>query len=157
MNFYNCFQLNSFSSTNQWILGKIWKFVIFIISCLNQQKSEVWMWNDCTNSGAALCKILNPLVKNWRSYGRSFVAMATATLFLFLDVVFEGNEERIWIIYYSGSLVDSFCPLCLVFREIKRKALIGNDDVIVFDVIKLLTSQHGNVTSLRYVVLKTVL
>ena len=83
--------------------------------------------------------------------------MATATLFLFLDVVFEGNEERIWIIYYSGSLVDSFCPLCLVFREIKRKALIGNDDVIVFDVIKLLTSQHGNVTSLRYVVLKTVL
>ena len=58
---------------------------------------------------------------------------------------------------FSGSLVDSFCPLCLVFREIKRKALIGNYDVIVFDVIKLLTSQHGNVTSLRYSVLKTVL
>ena len=37
-----------------------------------------------------------------------------------------------WFIYFSGSLVDSFCSLCLFFREIKRKALIGNDDVIVF-------------------------
>ena len=61
----------------------------------------------------------------------SIVAMATATLFLFLDVVFEGTEERIWLIYFSGSLVDNFCSLCLFFREIKRKALIANDDVIV--------------------------
>ena len=61
----------------------------------------------------------------------SLVAMATATLFLFFDVVFEGIEERIWLIYFSGSLIDSFCSLCLFFREIKRKALIGNDNVIV--------------------------
>ena len=42
----------------------------------------------------------------------SLVAMATATLILFLDVVFELIEERIWFIYFSGSLVDSFCSLC---------------------------------------------
>ena len=61
----------------------------------------------------------------------SFVAMATATLILFLDVVFVLIEARIWFIYFFGSLVDSFCSLCLFFREIKKKALIGNDDVIV--------------------------
>ena len=42
-----------------------------------------------------------------------FVAMATATLFLFFDVVFECIEERIWFIYFSGTFVDSFCSLCL--------------------------------------------
>ena len=57
----------------------------------------------------------------------SLVAMATAT---FLNVLFELIEERIWFIYFSGSLVDSFCSLCLFFREIKIKALIENDDVI---------------------------
>ena len=30
----------------------------------------------------------------------SLVAMATATLILFLDVVFELIEERIWLIYF---------------------------------------------------------
>ena len=49
------------------------------------------------------------------------VAMATATLILFLDVVFELIEERIWFIYFSGSLVDCFCSLCLFYREIKGK------------------------------------
>ena len=44
------------------------------------------------------------------------VAMATATLILFFDVVFELIEERIWFIYFSGSLVDSFCSLC-VFQK----------------------------------------
>ena len=51
----------------------------------------------------------------------SLVAMATAILILFFDVVFELTEERIWFIYFSGSLVDSFCSLCLFFRGIKRK------------------------------------
>ena len=39
----------------------------------------------------------------------SLVSMATAILILFLDVVFELIEERNWFIYFSGSLVDSFC------------------------------------------------
>ena len=53
----------------------------------------------------------------------SLVAMATATLILFLDVVFEimRQEFRLHI----------FLVLLSVFREIRRKALIGNDDVIV--------------------------
>ena len=51
----------------------------------------------------------------------SLVAMATSTILLFLDVVFEVLEKRIRFIYFSGSLVDSFCSLCLFFREIKRK------------------------------------
>ena len=59
------------------------------------------------------------------------VTMATATLILFFDVVFELIEERIWLTYFSCSLVGSFCSLCLFFREIKRKALLGNDDVMV--------------------------
>ena len=45
----------------------------------------------------------------------SLVTMATVTLILFLDVVFELIKERIWFIYFSGSLVDSFCSLCLFF------------------------------------------
>ena len=61
----------------------------------------------------------------------SLVAMAATTLKLFLDVAFELIEERIWFIYFSGSLADSFCSLCLFFREIERKALIGNDDVLM--------------------------
>ena len=62
----------------------------------------------------------------------SLVAMAIATLILFLDAVLEVIEERIWFIYFSSFLVDSFCSLCLFYREIKRKALIANNDVIVF-------------------------
>ena len=33
----------------------------------------------------------------------SLVAMATATLILFLDEVLDLIEERIWFIYFSGS------------------------------------------------------
>ena len=71
----------------------------------------------------------------------SLVAMAKATLILFLDVVFEPIKERICFIHFSGSLVDSFCLLSLFFREVKGKALRGNDYVI-----KFMTSQGGNVT-----------
>ena len=59
------------------------------------------------------------------------VAMATASLILFLDVVFYLFKKKIWFIYFSSSLVDSFCSLCLFYREFKRKALIGNDEFIV--------------------------
>ena len=73
----------------------------------------------------------------------SLVAMATATLILFLDVVFELIEARIWFIYFSGSLVDSFCSLCLFFREIRDSF---NSFHCVDDAIKFMTSQHGNAT-----------
>ena len=48
----------------------------------------------------------------------SLVAMATATLILFLDVVFELIEARILFTYFSGSLVDSFCSLCLFSEKL---------------------------------------
>ena len=47
----------------------------------------------------------------------SLVAMATATLILILDVVFELIEALICFTYFSGSLVDSFCSLCLFQRN----------------------------------------
>ena len=50
----------------------------------------------------------------------SLVAMATATLLLFFDVVFELIEERIWFIYFSGSLVGSFCSLCLFTEKLRE-------------------------------------
>ena len=45
------------------------------------------------------------------------VAMATATLILFLDVVFELIEARISF-YFSGSPVDSFCSLRLFSEKL---------------------------------------
>ena len=50
----------------------------------------------------------------------SLVATVTAT-FIFLDVVFEGIKERTWSIYFSGSLVDSFCSLCLFLEKLGEK------------------------------------
>ena len=51
----------------------------------------------------------------------SLVAMATATLILFLDVVFELIDARISFTYFSDSLVDSFCPLCLFSEKLEEK------------------------------------
>ena len=48
----------------------------------------------------------------------SLVAMAAATLILFLDVVFSFT-------YFPGSFVDSFCSLCLFSEK------LGNDDAFV--------------------------
>ena len=49
----------------------------------------------------------------------SLVAMATATLILSLDVVFELIEARIsFYLYFSGSLVDSFCSLSLFSEKL---------------------------------------
>ena len=42
------------------------------------------------------------------------VAMATAILYLFLDVVSESIEERIWFIHFSGSLVDSLFTISVL-------------------------------------------
>ena len=61
----------------------------------------------------------------------SFVAMATATLNLFLNVVFELNEARISFYIFFWFSCRQFLFTMSVFREIRRKDLIGNDDVIV--------------------------
>ena len=73
-----------------------------------------------------------------------FVAMATATLILFLDVVFELIEARTSFYIFFWSTMS-------VFREIRRKDLKWNDDVIV-----LMTSsnlwRHSMGMSLIYVI-----
>ena len=80
----------------------------------------------------------------------SLVAMATATLILFLDVVFELIEARISFYIFFWFSYRQFLFTMSVFREIRRKELIGNDDVIV-----LMTSwnlwRHSMGMSLIYV------
>ena len=79
------------------------------------------------------------------------VAMATATLILFLDVIFELIEARIlsYILFWFSC--RQFLFTMSVFIEIRRKDLIWNDDVIV-----LMTSwnlwRHSMGMSLIYVI-----
>ena len=61
----------------------------------------------------------------------TLVAMATANLILFLDVVFELIEARIsFYIFFSFSCWQ-FLFTVSVFKEIRKNDLIWNDDVIV--------------------------
>ena len=54
----------------------------------------------------------------------SLVAMATATLILFLDVVFELIEARIAFYIFFWFSCRQFLITMSVFREIKREDLI---------------------------------
>ena len=76
-------------------------------------------------------KFLIPRLKIKEAMVISLVAMATATLILFLDVVFEFIEARISFYIFFWFSCRQFLFTMSVFREIRRKALIGNDDVIV--------------------------
>ena len=74
--------------------------------------------------------------------------MAIATLILFLDVVFELIEARISFYIFFWFSCRQFLFTKSVFRQIRGKDLIWNDDVIVLmtslncvdDVIKFMTS-----------------
>ena len=61
----------------------------------------------------------------------SLVAMPIATLILFLDVVSELIEARISFYMFFWFSCRQFLFTMSVFREIRRKDSIGNDDVIV--------------------------
>ena len=61
----------------------------------------------------------------------SVAAIATATLILFLDVVFELNEARISFYIFFWLPCLQFLFISSVFKEISRKNLIKNDDAIV--------------------------
>ena len=54
----------------------------------------------------------------------SVVAMTTATLILFLDVVFELIEARISFYIFFWYFCQQFLFTMSVFREIRRKDLI---------------------------------
>ena len=159
MDFYNCFQLNSFSSTKQWILGK---------KCENSWFSLFFVWTNknskcgckmIVRTMAEICaKFSISQLKIGGAMAISFVAMAAATLILFLDVVFELIEARISFYIFFWFSCRQFLFTKSVFRVIRRKYSIWNDDIIV-----LMTSwnlwRHSMRMSpdLRYVVLKTVL
>ena len=61
----------------------------------------------------------------------SLVAIATATLILILDVIFEFIEARILFYIFFWFSCRQFLFTMSVFREIRRKDLVGNDDVLV--------------------------
>ena len=61
----------------------------------------------------------------------SLVAMATATLILFLDEVSELIEARISFYIFFCFSCRQFLFTMSVFKEIRRKDLMGNDDAIV--------------------------
>ena len=63
----------------------------------------------------------------------SLVAMATATLISFLDVVFELIEAKISFYIFFWFSCRQFLFTMSVFREIRRKYLIWNDDVTVWE------------------------
>ena len=75
------------------------------------------------DNGRDLCKIFNLSVKNWR-LAIFLVAMATATLILFLNVVFELIEARISFYIFFWFSCRQFLFTMSVFREIRRKDLI---------------------------------
>ena len=52
----------------------------------------------------------------------SLVAMVTATSILFLDVVFGAHTGKNLVNIFFWISFDSFCSLCLFFREIKRSS-----------------------------------
>ena len=66
-------------------------------------------------------KFLISRLKIGRAMAVSLVALATATLILFLDVVFELIEARISFYIFFCSLVDSLCSLCLFSEKLGEK------------------------------------
>ena len=97
-------------------------------------------------------KFLISRLKTGEAMAISLVAMATATLILFLDVVFELIEARILFYIFFWFSCRQFLFTMSVFSEVRRKDLIWNDDVIV-----LMTSwnlwRHSMGMSLIYVML----
>ena len=95
-------------------------------------------------------KLLISQLKIGGAMAISLVAMATATLILFLDVVLELIEARISFYMFFWFSCRQFLFTKPVFREIRRKYLIWNNDVIV-----LMTSwnvwRHSTGMSLIYV------
>ena len=122
--------------------------------CENSRFSLFFVWSNknpkcwckmIVRTMAEICaKFLISRLKIGEAMAISLVAMATATLILFLDVGFELISFYIFFLFSCWQFLFTMS----VFREIRRKDVIWNDDVV-----KFMTSQHGNVTYLRYVVL----
>ena len=151
MDFYNCFQLNSFSSTKQWILGKNVKNSWFSLFFVWTNKNPKCWCKTIFRTMVEICaKFLISRLKIGGAMAIFLVAMATATLIFFLDVVSELIEARTSFYIFFWFSCRQFLFTISVFREIRRKDLIWNDDVIV-----LMTSwnlwRHSMEMSLIYV------
>ena len=153
MDFYNCFQLSSFFSTKQWNLGKKSENSWFSLFLVWTNKNPNYWCKMIVRTMVEICaKFLISRLKIGQTMAISLVAMATATLILLLDVDFELNEARISFYVFFWLSCRQFLLTMSVFREIRRKYLIGNDDVNV-----LMTSwnlwRHSMGMSLIYVML----
>ena len=132
MDFYNCYQLNLFSSTKQWILGKNVKIRDFHYFFVWTNKNPKCWYKMIVRTMVEICaKFLISRLKIGGAMAISLVAMATATLILFLDVVFELIEVGISFYIFFWFSCWQFLFTMSVFREIRRKDVIWNDDVVV--------------------------
>ena len=96
MDFYNCYQLNSFSSKKQWILGKNVKIRDFQYFLFEATKNPICWRKMTVRTTVEICaKLLISQLTIGGVVAISLVAMVTATLILVLDVVFELIEAGI--------------------------------------------------------------
>ena len=108
--------------------------------CENSWFSLFFVWTN-KNPKGWYKMIVRTMVEIWAKFlisqlkigamAISLVAMATATLILFLDVVFELIEARISFYIFFWFSWRQFLFTMSVFREIRSKYLIWKDDVIV--------------------------
>ena len=121
MHFYNCFQLNSFSWTKQWILGE---------KCENPWFSLFFVWTNknpkcwckmIVRTMVEICaKFLISRLKIGGAITISLVAIATATFISWHS--FWAHWGKNFVLHiFSGSLVDSFCSLCLFSEKLGEK------------------------------------
>ena len=109
--------------------------------CENMWFSLFFVWNNknpkcwckmIVRTMVKICaKFLTSRLKIEGAMAISLVAMATATLILFLDVVVELIEARISFYIFFWFSCRQFLFIMSVFREIRRKDVNWNDDVIV--------------------------
>ena len=109
----------------------MWKFVIFVIFVWTNKNPKCGFKMIVRTMVEICAKCLISRLKIGGAMAISLVAMATATLILSLDVVFELIEARISFYIFFWFSCRQFLFTKSVFREIRRKYQIWNDDVIV--------------------------
>ena len=128
--------------------GKIRDFHYFLFELTEIRNVGVkWLYGQWSRF---VQKILISRLKIGGAMAISLVAMATATLILFLDVAFEFIEARISFYIFFWFSCRQFLFTKSVSREIRRKYWIWNDDVTVLMTLWNLW-RHSMGMSLIYV------
>ena len=133
MDFYNYFQLNLIFLDKAMSSGKKCENLWFSLFFVWTNKNRKCWWKMIVRTMVEICvKFLISRLKIGGATAISLVAMATATLILFLNVVFELIEARISFYIFFWFSCRQFLFTMSVFSEIRRKDLIiWTDDVIV--------------------------